>query len=109
VRHNGVQVRLARREQLAPLLAQLARPPGPLDDDSLALQLSQIIAAAVHVAQRGLPPLDLRAEAIHVGSPGHLAPPQRLKHRGEVILEPVVWGNLSYLLSGKLNFHGGVL
>ncbi len=95
MRHNGMQVGLARREQLAPLLAQLARPPGPLDDDSLALQLPQVIAAAVHVAQHGLPPLDLRAEAIHVGPPGHLAAPQRLKHRGEVILEPGMWGNLS--------------
>ncbi len=84
MRHNGVQVRLARREQLAPLLAQLARPPRPLDDDSLALQLPQVIAAAVHVAQRGLPPLDLRAEAIHVRPSGHLAPPQRLKRRARL-------------------------
>jgi hypothetical protein len=81
VRHHSVQIRLAGGQQAAPLLSQLARSPGALYDERAALQLAQVVAPAVHVAQDGLAPPDLGGETGNILAPGQLTPPKSLISR----------------------------
>ena len=78
MRDHRVQIRLAGGEQAAPLLAQFAGPPRALDSHRRTLQLPQIIAAAVHVAEDRLASADLGGKAGYVLPPRQLAAPQGL-------------------------------
>ena len=102
MRDHRVQIRLARGEQAAPLLAQFAGPPRALDSHRRTLQLPQIIAAAVHVAEDRLASADLGGKAGHVLPPRQLAAPQGLLRK-----ETEVQNKYKFELCGNQTLLGG--